>query len=220
MTVARPAPLIPGAVGLLGGTFDPIHLGHLAVAEEAREALGLEKVVFVPAAAPPHKPGLPISPAGDRAAMVELAIRGNPAFELSRIELARAGPSYAVDTLAELAGTRAADGRPIAWTFVLSVDALLGLPAWREPLRLLDLCRMAVAPREGWDRPEAAWLEEQFPGRSDRFTFLDGPRLAISASAVRERVALGRSIRYLVPDDVRAYIADHSLYRTPARRNQ
>jgi nicotinate-nucleotide adenylyltransferase len=236
----------PASVGILGGTFDPIHIGHLAVAEEVREALGLERILFVPAAVPPHKPGQPIGPAEDRAAMVALAIRGNPAFELSRIELDRPGPSYAVDTLELLSGGTVRDddlpgpaepsesgdrpgsrrqppapesgpeltaGAPWPLTFILSMEALLGLPAWREPWRVIDLARMAVVPRSGLARPDDDWFERAFPGRLDRFTFLDGPQLDISATAIRTRVEAGRSIRYLVPEDVRSYIGDHGLYR-------
>ena len=238
----------PASIGILGGTFDPIHIGHLAVAEEVREALGLERVLFIPAAVPPHKPDQLISPAEDRAAMVALAIQGNPAFELSRIELDRPGPSYSVDTLQLLSGVPAEDdrgheprelpgpddrpgshrappapepatetpgapgaARPL--TFILSTEALLGLPAWHEPWRIIELARIAVVPRSGQPRPDDAWFERAFPGRIDRFTFLDGPLLDISATAIRELVRAGRSIRYLVPEDVRSYIGDHGLYR-------
>ena len=227
--IAPPAPIQPGSVAILGGTFDPLHVGHLAVAEEVREALGLERILFVPAGVPPHKPGQPISPAEDRAAMASLAIRGNPAFELCRIELDRAGPSYAVDTLELLsraderrAGASEADRDPSAsgqrraprsLTLILSVEALLGLPAWREPRRVVEFARMAVVPRNGLPKPDGSWLERAFPGQIDRFTFLDGPQLDISATDIRARVRAGRSIRYLVPEDVRVYIGDHDLYR-------
>jgi nicotinate-nucleotide adenylyltransferase len=224
----RPATVVRGSIGILGGTFDPIHIGHLASAEEAREALGFERVLFVPAAVPPHKTGQPRSSAQDRAAMVVLAIAGNPVFELSRIELDRPGPSYSVDTVATLLEAAAAstagglasppDGAP-TYTFILSTEAVAGLPSWHEPQRLLDLCRMAVVPRGDLARPDQAWLDEAFPGRADRFTFLDGPRLEISGSAIRERVRTGRSIRYLVPEAVRAYIDDHGLYQGPTWRN-
>ena len=214
--LSRPAPLIPGSIGILGGTFDPIHVAHLASAEEAREVLGFERVLFVPAATPPHKAGQPRSSAEDRAAMTALAIEGNPAFELSRIELDRPGPSYSVDTLAALI-----DGAPTgsSFTFILSTEALPGLPAWHRPDHLLDLCRLAVVPRGDLPRPDQGWLDEHFRGRSDRFIFLDGPHLDISASTIRERVQAGRSIRYLVPEAVRAYIDDHGLYKGPTWRH-
>ena len=129
--VEPPAPLIPGSLGVLGGTFDPIHHGHLAIAEEAREALGLERVLFVPAAVPPHRTAPPGASAEDRARMVELATAGNSAFALSRIELERAGPSFTVDTLAAIGRER--DGLP-ELVFILSSEALADLPT-REGLR-------------------------------------------------------------------------------------
>ncbi len=209
-----PRPVLRGSVGILGGTFDPIHYGHLAIAEEVREVLGLERVLFVPAGIPPHKPRRPISAAEERAAMVELAIAGNPAFELSRIEIDRPGPSYAVDTLARLVADARAAGSEPDFTFVLSSEAFVELPTWREPRRLLELCRMAVVPRGGRRGPDPAWLREHFPGQEDRVTSLAGPEIALSATQIRERVAAGRSIRYLVPDAVIAHIVDHALYTT------
>lgn len=196
----------------MGGTFDPIHLGHLAVAEEAREALGLSRVLFVPAGLPPHKPEGATASVDDRVAMVELAIAGNPAFELSRIDVDRPGPSYTADTVALLAAEAHARGEPVELTLIMSVETLAGLPAWHEPERLLAACRVAVVPREDHPAPDPAWLQASFPGLEDRFTMLDGPRLGISSTAVRDRVAAGRSIRYLVPEAVERHIADHDLY--------
>ena len=203
---------LPGSIGVLGGTFDPIHNGHLAIAEDAREALGLERVLFIPLAAPPHKLGRPISDAETRLAMVELAIAGNPAFAVDRIELDRPGPSYAVDTLELLVARERAAGRDSDITFVLSAEAFRELPSWRSPERLFDMCRFAVVPRAGTETPDAAWVEARFPGRSDRVTFIAGPLLGVSSSEIRARARSGRSIRYLVPDAVAGYIADHGLY--------
>lgn len=205
--VAPPAPVVPGLVGILGGTFDPIHLGHLAIAEDAREALGLERVLFVPAATPPHKPDRVITDGSHRLAMLELAIAGNAAFSVSRLELDRGGLSYTVDTL----GSLRADGVVDPW-FILSSEALAGLPSWREPGRILDLCRLAVVPRDGHPALDPGWVESRFPGRAGRARFLPGPLLPISGSVVRRRAAAGRSVRYLVPDAVASYIADHRLY--------
>ena len=213
-----PRSVVPGSIGVLGGTFDPIHVGHLAIAEDARDALGLERVLFIPAAAPPHKPSRPISPAEDRLAMVELAIAGNPAFATERLELDRPGPSYAVDTLEALADRERAAGRDPNLTFILSAEAFRELPTWRSPDRLLDLCRFAVVPRAGTETPDRAWVEERFPGRSDRVTFLAGPLLSVSSTEVRARIQAGRSVRYLVPDAVGRYIADHGLYLPLASR--
>ena len=213
--VLPPSPVVAGSVGILGGTFDPIHHGHLGIAEEAREALGLERVLLVPASSPPHKPGRPVADAAHRLAMVELAIAGNPAFAVSRIEVERGGASYSVDTLEALRS----EGVEQPW-FILSAEALAGFPAWREPDRILSLCRLAVVPRGGYDPLDRAWVAERFPGREDRVTFLTGPLLPISGSVVRRRAAVGRSVRYLVPDAVARYIADHHLYSDPARRTQ
>ena len=197
------------AIGVMGGTFDPIHIGHLAIGEEARQALGLDLVVYVPAGQPPHKPVDSVTSAEHRLAMVELAIADNPAFELSRIEIERPGPSYTVDTVEALA--RDADDLVL----ILSAETFAELPSWHEPERLFDAARMAVVPREGYPAPDPAWLAETFPGREARVTYLEGPRLGLSSTAIRARVAAGRSIRYLVPDMVEAYIVEKQLYRRP-----
>jgi nicotinate-nucleotide adenylyltransferase len=206
-------PVIAGTVGLLGGTFDPIHVGHLAVAEEAREALGLERILFVPARQPPHKPGRPINPVEHRVAMVELGIADNPAFELSLVEVERPGPSYTVDTVA---GLHAAD--PSAspeLTVIVSAELFVDFMDWHEPERLLRLARLAVVPRAGYAMLGRSFVAEHFPGLEDRVTFLAGPHLDISGTEIRARAAAGRSIRYLVPRAVAAYIGDHALYTDP-----
>ncbi|MES1239785.1 MAG: nicotinate-nicotinamide nucleotide adenylyltransferase, partial [Chloroflexota bacterium] len=146
-------------------------------------------------------------------AMVEAAIAGNPAFEASRAELERPGPSYTVDTLEAVV----ADGVTDAW-LVVSSEALAGFPRWREPARILELARVAVVPRGGFDPLGPAWVGEHFPGCEDRFAFLSGPLLPISGSVVRRRAAAGRSVRYLVPDAVARYIAHNRLYTEPASR--
>lgn len=210
--IARSAALRPGSVGIMGGTFDPIHLGHLAVAEEAREALGLERVLFVPAGLPPHKPEGVAASVAERVAMVELAIAGNPAFALSRLDVDRPGPSYTADTVARLAIDARTRGGASDLTLIMSAETLAGLPSWHEPERLLAACRIAVVPREDYSAPELAWLQAHFPGLEGRFDLLDGPRLGISSTGIRERVAAGRSIRYLVPEAVERHIADHALY--------
>lgn len=201
----------------MGGTFDPIHVGHLAVAEEARDALGLERIAFIPAGQPPHKRPGEVSPAADRLAMVALAIAGNPAFELRRNEVDRAGPSYTVDTVAELVAAEGAAGRSPDLTLILSAETFADLRTWHEPGRLLAAVRVAVVPREGYPAPDPGWLARTFPGQEDRVDFLEGPRLGLSSTALRARVASGRSIRYLVPDAVAGYIAEHWLYRPGGR---
>ncbi len=203
---------IGGSLGIFGGTFDPVHIGHLAIAEAVREALRLERVLFVPSRLPVHKPGRPVSPAEDRVAMVALAIADNPAFGLSRIEVDRDGPSYAVDTLETLADDARAVGREPDLTFILSAEAYAGLPTWHRPERILELCRMAVVPRPGVPPADPAAIARLLPGADRRTVLVDGPLLEVSATGVRARVAAGRSIRYLVPEAVIAYIGDHGLY--------
>lgn len=212
-----PRPVVPGTVGVFGGTFDPIHVAHLAVAQEAAESLGLERVLFVPAGQPPHKPGLEITSGRHRLAMVELAVAGNERFAVSRQELDRAGPSYTVDTLEALRASRLAAGTSSDLVLILSAEAFLGLLTWRDPRRVLELARFAVAPRDGYPDAGPAFLEEHLPDLADRAVFLDGPRMRLSASELRDRAAAGRSLRYLVPDAVAAYIGDHGLYRTRLR---
>jgi len=207
-------------VGVLGGTFNPIHIAHLRLAEEMREALSLERVLLVPAGDPPLK-RRGIASSEHRLEMVRRASASNPALEVSDIEIRRAGPSYSVDTLAEL--RRRSPGVDL-W-FLVGADTLCELDAWREPERLFTLAHFAVATRPGHDRA----LRELLPA-SLASAFRDGPRglvhesgselrsvpftpLAISASDVRQRLARGASIRYLVPDEVVEYIGKHHLYR-------
>lgn len=185
----------------MGGSFDPIHLGHLRAAENAREALSLDLVLFVPAAEPPHKPSFRLSPASDRLAMVTLAVAGNPWFRASDLELQRSGPSYTVDTLAELTRTRGQD----ELFLIVGSDTLGEMASWREPERIFGLSKIAVA-----ERPGAEAVPPPLP--SARVVRVAGPGLFLSASEVRRRVRAGLSIRYLLPDTVAAYIATHGLY--------
>jgi len=200
---------LTGATGVFGGTFDPIHLAHLAVAEAARDAFGLRRVLFIPAAQPPHKPGRDISPVEDRLAMVEAAVEGNPAFEISRLEIERSGPSYTVDTLTALC--EAAPGDRLA--LILSAESYSEFGSWHEPRRILDLAALIVAPRVGYADADPDLIARQFPEARVTVAFMDGPRIRLSASEIRQRAADGRSVRYLVPDAVAAYIGDHDLYQ-------
>jgi len=210
-----------GRLGILGGTFDPVHLGHLALAEEVRETLDLARVLFVPAGDPWQKVGTDVTPGAIRYALVERAIADNPGFAASRLEIDRPGPTYTAETLAVIADAERAAGRdPDLW-FILSAEALAGLPTWRDPERVLALARLAVVPRA--DDAEdlaaaAARFAADFPGERDRALFLPGPRLAISGTLIRARVAAGRSIRYLVPDAVAAAIREYALYQPSAAR--
>jgi len=196
-----------GPIGILGGTFDPPHLAHLAIAEEAREALGLSRVLFVPAGQPWQKADRPVSPGRLRLAMVERAIAGNPYFFADSREVDRPGPSYTDETIAELAAETG--GEP--W-FILSAEALAGLPTWRDPERILALARLCVVPRDGAPDAALSSFHAHFPAAASRIRVLDHPRLAISSTALRARVRAGRSIRYLVPDAVAALITEYALY--------
>jgi nicotinate-nucleotide adenylyltransferase len=203
----------PSGTGVFGGTFDPIHLAHLALADAARESGDLARVLFVPAAVQPFKQEIAITPAADRLAMVELAIAGNPAFAVSRIELDRPGPSYTVDTLDALA----ADPANGELSLILSAETFLQLPRWRDADRIVALARLIVAPRDGYPDAGPEFLTDHFGPTGVRALFLDGPRLRISASELRSRAAAGHTLRYLVPDAVAAYIGDHGLYRSDRR---
>ena len=199
-------------LGILGGTFDPVHLGHLILAEAAAEHLALDQVLFVPAGLQPLKQGRPTAPAEHRVHMVELAIADNPRFALSRVDVDHAGPSYTVDTLDRL---RAAWGPIAQFWFIVGLDSLATLRAWRDPAGILTRARLAVAPRAGVavDLPA---LTAALPVLPDRLDHIPAPLIEISASDLRARAAAGRSLRYLVPDAVAAYIAAAGLYRPPA----
>ncbi len=196
-------------LGVLGGTFDPIHFGHLLAAEEARVTLGLERVLFAPAGDPPHKQGHVISPVTHRLAMVRLAIADNPAFAVTTVDTDRPGPHYTVDTIRLL---REEWGTGVDETFFLmGADSLTQLLTWHQPDRLVELCHLAVMARPGY-RPDLTGLRSSLPGLVARLEWVEMPVLDISASDLRRRVCQGRSIRYQVPEAVAAYVAEHGLY--------
>jgi nicotinate-nucleotide adenylyltransferase len=202
-------------VGILGGTFDPIHIGHLIVAEEARTRLGLKEVLFVPAGQPWLKLDRDVSPAVQRVEMVRRAIADNPHFRVSVIEVERTGHSYTVDTLTALHQQM---GSEASLFFLLGRDALAELHLWKEPQRVVRLCRLVVAPRPVLSdtgtpsSDDLVHLQTAIPGLLDRVIELDMPVIGISSSGVRQRVAGGLSIRYLVPPGVAAYIAEQKMY--------
>lgn len=200
-------------VGILGGTFDPIHYGHLVVAEDTWWQLGLDAVLFVPAGEPPHKRGRPISAAAHRVAMVELAIAGNPHFHLSRVDVDRPGVSYSVETVDLL---RRSLGPETTLYFIVGGDALSELPTWREPERLANICQIVAVNRPGYPPVDLHRLEPTIPGASERIRQLVVPSFDISSSELRQRVAIGRPITYLTPDPVVRYIQEHHLYQPPA----
>jgi nicotinate-nucleotide adenylyltransferase len=191
-------------IGLYGGTFDPIHLGHLRAAETAREGMELDLVAFLPAAVPPHR-SAPPGAAADRLAMARLATASHPRFEAWDAELRRPGPSYTVETVAALLSERPSD----SFVLVVGADTWPEMATWREPQRLLSLVEVAVVDRPGYAGPEPA---VPFAGALG-VKRVEGATLPISATAVRDLARRGRSVRYLVPDAVADYIVARRLYQ-------
>ncbi len=198
-------------VGILGGTFNPPHIAHLVCAQEARDQLGLDRVLLMPALVPPHKE-VPDDPGADaRLAMCRLATAGDPGLEVSSLELEREGPSYTVDTLRVLHDREPGD----ELTFIVGGDMAESLPSWREPREVLRLARLAVTQR---DESRAERLVQTLAPLHDgsRVTFFDMPRLDVSSTDLRRRVSDGRPIRHLVPGAVADEIAAHDWYRRNA----
>ncbi len=196
-------------IGVLGGTFDPVHLGHLKIAEEARESLNLSELIFVPAGQPPLKLPHPITSAEHRLEMLRLAVGDSPHLKVSTMEIERSGPSYTVDTVAELRGQYGSEDELF---FILGWDSLAQLEEWREPSRIIRMCYLVAVPRPGCQQPNLEALEANIPGISQRVVFLERPRVDISASAIREMAARGMSLSQLVPQPVEEYIRQHELY--------
>jgi nicotinate-nucleotide adenylyltransferase len=210
--------------GILGGTFNPIHLAHLRIAEEVREACRLDEVLFIPAAIPPHKPAA-AAPFADRCAMVCAAIAGNPYFRISDLEAHRSGKSFSIDTLELL---RQADPRGERY-FIVGLDSFRDIASWKEYARLFELAHMVVTARPGVALPDPLaalpvavrkdfcyndQLKKLRHRSGNAVIFLEETRLDISSTLIRRKVAAGASIRYLVPPDVADYIVAHGLYRT------
>ncbi|MAF85604.1 MAG: nicotinate (nicotinamide) nucleotide adenylyltransferase [Dehalococcoidales bacterium] len=196
-------------IGVLGGTFDPVHNGHLLVVEEVRVWLNLAGIIFVPAGQPCLKAEGPFASVEHRAEMVRLAIDGRHHYELSTMEVERPGPSYMVDTIAEVQDRLAAGDELF---LILGWDNLAELPQWHEPSQLITMCNLVAVSRPGYARPNLKKLEAQIPGLSQRVEMMDRVKIDISASAIRDRVARGLSIRHLVPDRVNEYIKQNRLY--------
>ncbi|HYZ93879.1 MAG TPA: nicotinate-nucleotide adenylyltransferase [Actinomycetota bacterium] len=189
----------------MGGTFDPIHHGHLLAAEEARHAFSLDKVLFVPAGNPWQKDDKDVTPGEQRLEMTKLATDGNPSFEVSRLELDREGPTYTIDTLRAVREQQPDD----ELFFITGADAISQILTWKDPSDVLDLATFVAVTRPGHRLDDAG-----SQGAGERIVVLEIPALAISSTDIRRRVAEGRPIRYLVPDAVARYIADHGLYKT------
>lgn len=190
-------------IGILGGTFNPIHTGHLLVAEGVKEELGLDYVLFIPCYLPPHKKPLKLAPARHRLAMVRLAIRGNPSFRISTIEIKRKGKSYSVDTLEELHRLYKGKAR---FFFIIGSDSISGLRTWKSIDKLMKLCKLVAVSRPGY--------RLRYPG----VKIIDIPTLPISSTDIRRLIKEGKSIRYLVPEEVRRYIVNKLLISLPAGR--
>jgi nicotinate-nucleotide adenylyltransferase len=200
-------------VGLIGGTFDPIHYGHLVVAEEVHAALGLTEMVFIPAGQPPHKLGQEYAGSHHRLAMVQLAIASNPHFALSQVEIDRQGPSYLVDTLRILHNQW---GLGTELFFVIGWDSLEQFHTWHKATDILaQLTRLVAVRRPGYeeDRGYNTQLETRLPGIMQRLVVVSAPQLAISSTNLRRRVAEGRPIKYQTPEAVEQYIMEQGLYR-------
>jgi nicotinate-nucleotide adenylyltransferase len=197
-------------LGLFGGTFDPIHLGHLILAEQCREACGLDRVWLIVAGSPPHKPGGRTA-VGHRLEMARIAVAGHPAFAVSDIEATRPGPHYSVETLESIRRDHPGD----ELFFLIGADSLADLPSWREPARIAQLATIVVVNRPGLEEVDPARLPDFGPG-SHPLVWVSIPPVGIASSDLRRRLAEGRSIRYMVPRGVEAYIDAHGLYRAAA----
>jgi len=200
--------MVKRRIGLLGGTFDPIHFGHLLLAEEVRVALPLERVLFVPAGQPPHKLDEPHTEPAHRLRMLELAIADNPGFGISRVDIDRPGPHYSFDMVRLV---QAELGAEVELFFLMGLDSLATILTWRMPERLLELCQLVVACRPGCDVDLKA-LVAALPALEWRALFISMPLMEIAGVDLRRRVRCGHSIRYQVPEAARQYVEQNRLY--------
>jgi len=196
-------------VGVFGGSFDPVHIGHLVVAEIFRHTLRLDRVLFLPAGRPPHKPGQVLAPDDDRLAMLELALASVPEFEISRIDIDRGGLSYTVESLQLL---RTAYPFVGDLYFLMGQDSLRDFPTWRSPSEIARLARLGVALRPGVD-VSTADIERRVPEARNRIELVSVPLIGVSSSEIRRRVSEGCAFRFQVLPDVADYIAERGLYR-------
>lgn len=197
-------------IGIMGGTFDPIHFGHLVAAEAARFQLNLDRVIFVPSGQPPHKKAVGVTPANHRLAMTNLAIADNCHFQSSQVELLRSGPSYTIDTVKYF--LEQWPGAQIY--FITGADVILELLTWKDAMGLLELCYFIAVTRPGYDLEQLKYLKDRLPsGLGEKIITLQVPGIAISSTELRQRVQLAEPIKYLVPEGVSAYINQHNLYQ-------
>ena len=204
-------------VGVVGGTFDPVHLGHLAMGEEARVQLGLDQLLFLPAGQPWMKDGRPLSRAEHRVEMLKLATASNPYFRVCLEEVNRPGPTYTVDTLEVLAKKL---GPETTWYFIVGQDALQEFHRWKQPEKVLTLCHLVVVERQGYGEFDSEELTSRFPAARGRLQSFSMPQIAISSTEARRRAAQGVSLRYHVPDAVTGYIEALGLYREESQQQR
>lgn len=220
LTLRRQLPTIPGMrIGLFGGSFNPIHSGHLIIARSVAEQVELDRVVLLPSKCPPHKQSADLIDAARRVEMIKLAIEGEPLFKCSDVDVAREGPTFTIDTVSQFLQESSGNpelGPEVELSWIIGSDSLAELATWHRVAELVELCRIVTAVRPGFDRidfgPLAKFLSV------DRIAHLKAdivrtPLIDISATDIRDRIARGRSIRYLVPDTVAEYIEQHGLYR-------
>ncbi len=200
-------------IGVFGGTFDPIHIGHLIIASDLQYALALDQVLFVLAARPPHKNRQEVSPDNQRIAMLELALTNNDSFVISEIELHRDGASYTADTLETLA----IEHRDCNLVFLMGEDSLRDLPKWHDPERIVRLAEIGVAARPGFD-VELESIHSTIAGSAGRIHLVETPEIAISSREIRDRIVDGKPIRYQLPYHVEEYIRENRLYDRQNRR--
>ena len=200
-------------VGILGGSFDPPHAGHLMIAREAMKRVGLDRVLFIPAGEQWLKEGQVVAPATHRLAMAHLLVGSTPHFSVSDMEITRPGPTYTVDTLRALRETSPPDTE---YFFILGEDSVADLPRWHNPQELVTLCRFIAMPRAGAEgRPDLTAAYDAIPGLREKVTVLDdAPRLDVSSSSVRSMVKAGEDLSGLVPDNIVKYFTAHQLYRS------
>jgi nicotinate-nucleotide adenylyltransferase len=200
-------------IGVLGGSFNPIHNGHLAVARAAAASLSLDTVLFIPAKTPPHKPGKELAPAQDRLAMTRLAVKGNATFAASDIELSRPSTSYTIDTIKEL---RALHGRDVEVFFLIGADTIGELSTWKDVAQLVTLCTFVTVARPGWSEKNFDDLAGTFEPQvvdSLKQHFITMDPVPVSSTEIRTKVARGENISGLVPKAVEEYITEHGLYK-------
>ena len=197
-------------IGILGGTYDPVHNGHLEIAGEVKSDPGLNRIIFIPARQSPFKAEYTVTPAESRLEMLRLAVASRPDYEVSTIEIERPGISYTVDTISEL---KKQYGESDELYFILGWDTLAGFGEWRKPEVIIEKCRIVAVPRPDCVKPDLARLETKVPGIASRVIFTEGPLVDISSTDIRDRAAHGQTINHLLPTDVAEYIKKHHLYQ-------